>query len=255
MNFTKLAFLFLFNLIVFQSAFSQSLNNTKHKGYRGIWFTLGQESDQYEGDKYSGGLAFCFSHTLTPMAIYSPEVDKTFFVYGGTTEADDNHLLIMASYYDHAKHRVPRPTIVRDQLGVIDPHDNPSITIDDDGIIWVFIAGRGRNRPGQIFKATKPYSVDEFEEIISREQTYSQIWNVPGKGFMHLMTMYTAGRELYMETSEKGDDWTKKPDKDLQKVAGFGGHYQVSRLDESKQKIGSAFNYHPEGSVDRRTNV
>ena len=82
MNFTKLSFLFLLNLIVLQSAISQSLNNTKHKGYRGIWFTLGQESDQYEGDKYSGGLAFCFSHTLTPMAIYSLEVDKTFFVYG-----------------------------------------------------------------------------------------------------------------------------------------------------------------------------
>lgn len=233
----------------------QSLNNTKHAGYRGIWFTLGQESDEYEGDKYSGGLAFCFSHTLTPMAIYSPEVDKTFFVYGGTTESDEKHLLAMASYYDHANHRVPRPTIVRDQLGVDDPHDNPSITIDDDGYIWVFIAGRGRRRPGQIFKATEPYSVDEFEEIISREQTYSQIWNVPGKGFLHLLTMYTGGRELYWETSQKGDDWTENPSEDLRKLAGFGGHYRVSRLDQSKQRVGSAFNYHPGGSPDRRTNV
>ncbi|WP_114750271.1 BNR-4 repeat-containing protein [Pleomorphovibrio marinus] len=254
---TEKKYLISFFLVLFLVYVScaQSLNNTKHDGYRGIWFTLGQQSDDYEGDKYSGGLAFCFSHTLTPMAIYSPEVDKTFFVYGGTTEADDNHLLIMASFYDHAKHQVPRPTIVRDQLGVIDPHDNPSISIDEEGYVWVFIAGRGRNRPGQIFKATAPYSVEEFKEIISREQTYSQIWNLPGQGFLHLMTMYTAGRELYMETSEKGDDWTSQPDKDLQKLVGFGGHYQVSRLDESKQKVGSAFNYHPDGSVDKRTNV
>jgi len=255
MNVFKFTLLFLFSICIHQRSLSQSLNNTKHQGYRGIWFTLGQESDQYEGDKYSGGLAFCFSHTLTPMAIYSPEVKKTFFVYGGTTEEDENHLLIMASYYDHDRHLVPKPTIVRDQLGVIDPHDNPSITIDDEGYIWVFIAGRGRNRPGQIFKATSPFSVDEFREIISREQTYSQIWNLPGKGFMHLMTMYTAGRELYWETNEKGEEWTSQPDKDLQKLAGFGGHYQVSRLDDSKQRIGSAFNYHPEGSVDRRTNI
>lgn len=236
-------------------AISQSLNNTKHAGYRGIWFELGQKSDRYVGDKYSGGLSFCFSHTLAPMAIYSPEVDKTFFVYGGTTEPDERHLLVMASYYDHANHRVPRPTIVRDQQGVNDPHDNPSITIDDDGYIWVFVAGRGRSRPGQIFKATEPYSVDEFELIIEREQTYSQVWYVPGKGFMHLLTLYTGVRELYWETSANGEDWTPEPARDLPKFAGIGGHYRISRLDKGQQRVGQAFNYHPDGNVDLRTNV
>jgi len=255
MNYIKFFTVFVLTLFFTDSVVSQSLNNTKHIGYRGIWFELGQKSDRYVGDKYSGGLSFCFSHTLEPMAIYSPEVDKTFFVYGGTTEPEERHLLIMASYYDHANHRVPKPTIVRDQLGVNDPHDNPSITIDDDGYIWIFIAGRGRNRPGQIFKATKPYSVDEFELVIEREQTYSQIWYVPGKGFMHLLTLYTGVRELYWETSANGDDWTPEPPKDLQKFAGIEGHYRVSRIDQSKQRIGQAFNYHPDGKPDNRTNV
>lgn len=216
-------------------------------GYRGIWFTLGQMTGDY-GDKYSGGLAFCFSHTLVPMAVYAPEVNKTFFVYGGTTGPDDRYLLIMASWYDHERHLVPRPTLVRDQRGVDDPHDNPSIAIDASGYVWVFIAGRGRRRPGQIFRATEPYSVDAFEEIETREQTYSQIWPVPGKGFLHLLTKYTAGRELYWETSADGRVWSEQ-----RKLAGFAGHYQVSRL--RGEKVGTAFNYHPGGSVDRRTNI
>lgn len=264
--------LYLLLILIFfnKPAFPQSLNNTKYTGYRGIWFTLGQTKNMLKlgydgnyGDKYSGGKAFAWSHTVAPMAIYVPEVDKTFFVWGGTTESDEKHLLAMVSYYDHAKHLVPRPTIVRDQMGVDDPHDNPSITIDDQGYIYVFIAGRSRTRSGQIFKATKPYSIDEFELIIEREQTYSQVRYVPGKGFMHFLTLYTNGRELYFETSANGNDWTHEPAKDLQKLAGFGGHYQVSHFDEKLRIISTAFNYHPGGTwkgipvsgPDSRTNL
>jgi len=224
----------------------------KVDGYRGIWWTIGEIVGPY-GDKNSGGTAFVASHTVSPMAVYAPEVEKTFFVYGGTTGPEDRYLLAMASYYDHKRHRVPRPTIVRDQRGIDDPHDNPSLTIDEAGYVWVFVAGRGRRRPGQIFRSKQPYSVDSFHEVISREQTYSQIWYVPGKGFFHLLTLYTGGRELYWETSRDGKDWAAQPAKDLKKLAGFAGHYQVSRCDG--HKIGTAFNYHPGGKPDRRTNI
>jgi hypothetical protein len=40
---------------------------------------------------------------------------------------------------------------------------------------------------------------------------------------------------------------------DDQKLAGFGGHYQVSGA--HGKKVGSFFNYHPGGSVDKRTNL
>lgn len=76
---------------------------------------------------------------------------------------------------------------------------------------------------------------------------------MPGKGFFHLLTLYTRGRELYWETSPDGRNWSAEPAQELPKLAGFDGHYQVSRLDGSK--IGTAFNYHPGGSVDRRTNI
>ena len=77
-----------------------SAQNAKADGYKGIWFTLGQFSEY--GDKYSGGLG-TYTANHIPIAIYSPEVKKTFFVYGGTTAKDQRHLLIMISYFDHMK--------------------------------------------------------------------------------------------------------------------------------------------------------
>src|SRR5687767_8564395 len=44
-------------------------------GYRGIWFTLGQFSKH--GDKYSGGLG-TYTANHVPLAVYAPQVDKTF---------------------------------------------------------------------------------------------------------------------------------------------------------------------------------
>lgn len=216
----------------------------KDDGYRGIWFTLGQFAEY--GDKYSGGLG-TYTANHVPIAIYAPEVDKTFFVYGGTIR-DRQHLLIMASYFDHENHRVPRPTIVHDKQGVTDPHDNPSIAIDGDGHIWVFISGRARGRPGFKYRSVEPYSVDEFYLVAEQEITYPQPWWVEGKGFIHMFTKYTAGRELYWETSPDGTRWSED-----QKLAGIRGHYQISS--HHKGKIGTFFNRHPGGSVDRRTDL
>ena len=70
-------------------------NQEKAPGYRGIWFTLGQFMEH--GDKYSGGLG-TYTAKHKPLAIHAEEVDKTFFVYGGTTEAEERHLLGMAGY-------------------------------------------------------------------------------------------------------------------------------------------------------------
>ena len=215
-------------------------------GYRGIWFTLGQFSEH--GDKYSGGLG-TYTANHIPLAVYAPAVNKTFFVYGGTLEGE-RHLLIMASYYDHAEHEVPRPTVVHDKAGVNDPHDNPSISLDDQGYVWVFVSGRGRARPGFKYRSAKPYDVSRFEFMGEEEFTYPQPWFLEGKGFFHLFTKYTAGRELYWETSPDGIHWNAD-----QKLAGIQGHYQVSNLHRSSGTIGSFFNRHPGGSVDRRTDL
>ena len=219
--------------------------NARADGYKGIWFTLGQFSDY--GDKYSGGLG-TYTSSQVPVAIYSEAADKTFFVYGGTTQKDQKHLLIMISYYDHAKKRVPKPVIVYDKDGVDDPHDNASIAIDIKGYIWVFVSGRNTSRMGIIFKGRQPYSINEFDKIKEGDMTYPQPWWIKGKGFLYLFTKYTKGRELYWSSSKDGQQWA-----DGQKLAGMGGHYQVSNV--WNEKLVSVFHYHPGGNVDKRTNV
>ena len=218
--------------------------SSKDDGYRGIWFTLGQFCEY--GDKYSGGLG-TYTAKHVPLAVYSPEANKTFFVYGGA-KGRERHLLAMASHYDHERKVVPRPTIVHDKQGVDDPHDNPSICLDEAGYVWIFVSGRARARPGFKYRSVAPYSVDEFELVVESEMTYPQPWWVPGKGFLLLFTKYTGVRELYWHASPDGREWT--PD---QKLAGMGGHYQTSR--RRGDRVITAFNMHPDGVPDRRTNL
>jgi hypothetical protein len=219
--------------------------NQKANGYKGIWFALGQPSEF--GDKYSGGLG-TYTANHIPVAIYAPEVQKSYFVYGGTTRKDEKHLLIMISYFDHQTEMVPKPVIVYDKMGVDDPHDNASLSIDDKGFLWVFVSGRNTSRPGLIFRSKKPWQIDEFEKIKEGEMTYPQPWWMEGHGFFYLFTKYTKGRELYWSSSPDGKSWA--PD---QKLAGMGGHYQISNI--RGNKMVSVFNYHPGGNVDKRTNI
>lgn len=238
-----LKFLWLGFICVLQSISSTA--QQKADGYKGIWFTLGQFSAY--GDKYSGGLG-TYTANHIPVAVYSKTAHKTFFVYGATRAENEKHLLISISFFDHKSHQVPKPTVVYDKMGVNDPHDNASLSIDDNGYIWVFVSGRNTSRPGLIFKSNQPYSIDGFTQISEGEMTYPQPWFMPGKGFIYLFTKYTNGRELYWKTSQDGISWSSD-----QHLAGMGGHYQLSGMHGNK--LVTVFNYHPGGNVDKRTNL
>jgi hypothetical protein len=212
--------------ISFGNAFCQGLSNTKISGYRGLWFELNQKYEY--GDKYSGALG-TYTAKHVPLAIYAEEVDKTFFVYGGTTKEDKKYLLCMIGVFNHMTGMVSKPTVVYDKQGIDDPHDNPSITIDDEGFIWVFISGRGRIRPGFKYKSKKPFDIAEFSQITEEEMTYPQPWNTE-YGFFHFFTKYMGVRQLYFETSKDGMVWTE--DKLLAAIpvneGEKSGHYQIS---------------------------
>lgn len=218
-------------------------------GYRGIWYELGQRSAY--GDKYSGGLG-TYTADHTPTAVYVPAVRKTFFLYGGTTHAEERHLQICIGCYNHDKGSVSRPVIVCDKKGVDDPHDNGSLCVTPDGHLWVFVSGRNVTRLGQVFRSRKPYDITDFEEVYKGVFTYPQPYYIKGKGFLLLFTQYTAprtrGRELYCSTSKDGRKWSEP-----KKIAAIEGHYQISV--QQGQRIVTAFNYHPRGSADTRTNL
>lgn len=231
---------------------AQSLNNKKTDGYRAIWFELGQKYP--DGDKYSGPLG-TYTAKHVPLAIYSEKANKTFFVYGGTKSEDQRYLLCMIGEYDHSSGMVSKPTVVCDKKGVNDPHDNPSIMIDDQDYIWVFVSGRGRHRPGFKFRSKKPLEIDEFEQITEEEMTYPQPRNSE-YGYFHFFTKYTGVRQLYFETSKDGVNWTE--DKMLAAIpvqeGKKSGHYQTSNIFDGKV-LGTFFNRHPNGIVDRRTDL
>lgn len=194
------AFLFMSANLASAQAEPLVTPNVRCAGYQGIWFSLGQVGDY--GDKYSGGLG-TYTAKHRPVAIHAPQVNKTFFVYGGAKEGEQ-YLLNMIGYYDHATGLVPQPVVVHDKQGVYDPHDNSTLAIDGDGHIWVFVSGRGRGRPGFKYRSRKPYDIDAFEQISEEEFTYPQpVW-IEGCGFLHCFTKYTNGRELYWNTRRTG---------------------------------------------------
>ena len=115
-------------------------------GYRGIWYYNQPSGDEYVY-KYSGGLG-TYPHCHVPISIYAPEVNRTFFVYGGAKvdvgpgNVDENELVHCISYFDHETGTVPRPAILLSKA-TSDAHDNPTMTIDGDGHIWVFSNAHG----------------------------------------------------------------------------------------------------------------
>ena len=172
--------------------------NFKDNGYRGIWYCNTPIKNKYVY-KYSGGLGtYCAKHR--PFAIYSDEVKKTFFCWGGTDKASYTKLLHMVSYYDHQKGIVPKPTLLLDK-NTEDAHDNPVISLDEKGYIWIFSTSHGKNRPSYICRSKKPYEIEEFELIkpVKLENgkrrfitnfSYMQPWYIPQKGFVYFFTLY-----------------------------------------------------------------
>jgi len=215
----------------------------KADGYRGIWYANQPSGDEYVY-KYSGGLG-TYTAKHIPLAVYAPKANKTFFVYGG---ADDPDLLIMIGYYNHDTGMVPKPTVILQKPAKGDAHHNPSLAIDGEGFIWVFAPSHG-GKDAYIYKSRTAYSIDAFEPVTQKEFSYPQPWYFDGLGHMLLFTKYSAGRELYLSTSTDGVEWSADS-----KIAGFGGHYQISW--GYKNKRGTAFNWHPpKGGLNARTNL
>ncbi len=216
-------------------------------GYRGIWY-YNQPSDDEYAFKYSGGFA-TYPQQHPAIARYAPEVDRTFFAYGGRLP-ERNELVHMVSYYDHATGTVPRPRMLLNKH-TDDAHDNPTMTIDADGYLWIFSNAHGSSRSAYLHRSREPYSIDAFDHLLTTNFSYSQPWYVPGRGFLVLHTRYNEqGRRLFVATSPDGRHW-----REPRMLAMFEkGHYQTSWQQGSK--VGTAFNVHPEPvGLNHRTNV
>jgi hypothetical protein len=238
--------IFLLIVVSFTAVCSDILaQNPRAEGYRGLWSTS-IKSPEF-GYRYAGGLA-TYSSYHNPVAIFSPQAGKTFFVYGGTSEPDQSHLQIMVSYFDHKTLMVPKPVIVFDKEGVDDPQDNATISIDSSGFIYVFVSGMGRTRPGYIYRSSLPFSIDKFDLILEGEIVFPQPWWVKDSCFVMMHTKFMKGRELYCSTGKDGRNWSS-----ALKLTAMGGNNQVTESNGSS--VFTVFNYFHGGNPDRQTNL
>ncbi|GAB3945654.1 BNR-4 repeat-containing protein [Spirosoma harenae] len=264
-----------FCILLFISSLSyaqlQTLNQ-KAAGYRGIWYYNTKVRNEYIY-KYSGGLG-TYPANHYPFSIYAPAVNRTFFCYGGVTDSTSQELCHMVGFFDHKTGMVSRPTLLLNKA-TDDAHDNPVIQLDKQGYIWIFSTSHGTERPSAIHRSDKPYDISTFQRIEATrldEQgkripfdnfSYLQAYYQPGKGFLNLMTHYDRGmlkygatkprRTIAYITSPDGVSWSAW--KNIGAIE--EGHYQSST--QWKNKICSAFNYHPDTEVgaglDHRTNL
>ena len=220
---------------------------------------IGPTNDVY-AYKYSGGMG-TYTAKHQPFAIYSKEANKTFFCFGGTND-NNSTLFHNVSYYDHSNGKVANPTIILDKH-TTDAHDNPVISLDDEGYIYVFSTAHGIERPSYISRSVKPYDISKFKllnstQIIAGKEvpfnnfSYFQVWHKKGKGFIALLTKYNekGHHVIGFMTSEDGEKWGE-----WKVIAHIDlGHYEVSA--EQGGKVALAFNYHPEGrGLNYRTNL
>lgn len=255
--------------------------NLVAEGYRGVWYQNQRLGGEYVF-KYSGGLAtYCAKHS--PFAVYCPDVQRTYFCYGGVDEGysdryfeilsqrnidipkPDDALLHMVSYYDHRTGTVPRPTVLLNKH-THDAHDNPVISVDDQGYIWILSTAHGTLRSAYVHRSVRPHDIREFQRIEPYRMeegrkvpitnfSYMQVHHLAGQGFAYFFTSYQHGRQAHFGFSPDGVEWS------WQRIAGIQqGHYQISTVRDGK--AASAFNYHPtrfrgekKGGLNWRTNL
>lgn len=228
-------------------------------GYRGVWYGNQPCGPPYHW-KYSGGLA-TYPQQHTPIAIYSAEADKTYFVYGGQGEqyppADyapigqetPGETRLCVGSFDHRSRTLSRPIslLTRDTF---DAHENPVLCLDDDGRLLVFCPAHGSQRPSYVFRTAKPHDLSTFELVRMFEPddnfSYPQPWWLRGQGLIFLHTRYDEKwcRRTGYTRSPDGIDWPGWHDCTfLSKLA--QGSYQIS-WPNSDGALGVVFDVHPE---------
>ncbi len=210
-------------------------------GYRGIWYMNEKFGGEYVY-KYSGGFA-TYPQWHAPIAVHAPAVETTFFVLGGSGDAPSesrDRLVHLVGAFDHRSGEVSRPVRLLDKQ-TEDAHDNPVLSIDGGGHLWVFSAAHGTTRPAYIHRSVRPYDIADWELVETTNFSYPQPWFLPGRGeFLFLHTRYQQGqRSLYAMRSRDGRAWTP-----AEKLAHVDmGDYQISW--PHGDKVGTAFDMHP----------
>ncbi|MBN1343704.1 MAG: BNR-4 repeat-containing protein [Phycisphaerae bacterium] len=149
-------------------------------GYRGVWYSCGT-ANVLPGHKYVyGGGKGTYSAWHRPMAVYAEREKKTFFVYGNPENSP------MIGFYDHGTAAFSTPVCLGQNIDM-NAHRNPTLLIDENGILYVF---RGYNgMPTHVTRSVKPYDISRWEPRtpveVEKKSSYPQPWQLrPGEIFV-----------------------------------------------------------------------
>lgn len=223
--------------------------NISDSGYQSSYFCLTQ---LYNGiPKYCGAVG-TYTHKHIPVAI---EKNGNYFEVfsnnentGGDPDKTDLVIYLVKNYVEKVK--------IHTELDWDDAHTNASIDIDGNGYVYVQVSSRGlghKYRSGHLFKSTSPYSttMTKLKGTPSHgdfNQGYPQLHYTGNENRFVLFTRYRnvngkSMRELWVD--KNGTEY---------KLA-EGGHYQVSWRDRDAGITYTAFNYHPNNDLDKRSNI
>ena len=231
-------------------ASSPELLNVPATGYRGIWYYNQKLDDEYVY-KYSGGFgAYCAGHV--PMAIYAPEVNKTFFTFGGTTP-NNLTLLQCVSSFDHTTKTLGTPTVVYDKH-TTDANDNAVLGLDGDGYLYLFSASHGPARQSAIARSKRPYDCTEFETVYTGNFSYPQPYFVPSKGkFLFIHTVCQDSTDQGANCIAYFDPSTCQMS-DSQELCFINDGDYLRSWQSADGRIGIAFDQHPTDKPDTGLN-
>ena len=237
-------------------------------GWLGLWHGQSPQDDEY-AFKYSGGLGtYCAKHQS--QAVYCPEQQTTWFVVGGALPCSESRdltiepgmhqprstlcgpqqLYYLIGCFDHRTKLLSRPTIIYDKW-CGDPHDNPVLTIDPQGYLWVYGPSHGQyTTESFISRSVRPYDHRAFTHQHVDLFAYPQPWwNQHG---CHLFFTSYSNHQRGL--------WFSRGPTPLQSDLALPiahierGNYQISC--ERDGRVATMFDMHPQnGGLEARRNI
>ncbi len=146
--------------------------------FRGAWYGSGRENTLPGHAFVYAGAKATYSAWHRPMAVYSPEVNRTFFVYGDAQNRP------AVSEFDHAAGRFAKPWALGTNPDD-NAHRNPTLLVDEEGFLFVFYGYHGSRQPIHVLRSLYPHDISAWthvSDLTDGNGSYANPWQLlPGE--------------------------------------------------------------------------
>jgi len=142
---------------------------------------------------------------FNPTCVYKN--GRTYFTWKRNQNSSDGQPIV-GEYYEGKI----RYTILSDvYTPILDYHDHPTLVVDADGYIWVFLEQHATTSP-HTYRSTKPYNITKFTKIVegvTARVDYPKTYVYPNGNFIQWLRTGALGEVgLGVRTSTDGVTWS-----------------------------------------------